>query len=48
MTFLIGKDGVVFEKDLGEGTADTALAITEYNTADGWKPVRDESTRASR
>jgi hypothetical protein len=48
MAFLVGKDGIVFEKDLGEGTANTALAITEYNPADGWKPVHDDNTRASR
>src|SRR5262245_8160640 len=39
MTFLIGKDGIVYEKDLGKGTVDTAVAITDYNPADGWKPV---------
>ena len=41
MTFLIGKDGVVYEKDLREGTVDTAKAITEYNPGDGWTPVND-------
>ena len=39
MTFLIGTDGTVYEKDLGPKTADTAAAITEYNPGDGWKPV---------
>jgi Protein of unknown function (DUF2950) len=39
MTFLIGKDGIVYEKDLGKGTVDAAVAITEYNPNDGWKPV---------
>jgi Protein of unknown function (DUF2950) len=41
MTFLIGKDGIIYEKDLGEGTLDTAVAITEYNPRDGWKPVNE-------
>jgi hypothetical protein len=39
MSFLIGKDGVLYDKDLGKRTADTAAAITEYNPGDGWKPV---------
>jgi hypothetical protein len=39
MTFLIGKDGIVYQKDLGKKTIESALAITEYNPSDGWKPV---------
>jgi Protein of unknown function (DUF2950) len=39
MTFLIGTDGVVYEKDLGPKTVDTAAAMMEYNPGDGWKPV---------
>jgi hypothetical protein len=38
MTFLIGPDGVVYEKDLGNNTTETAAAMTEYNPA-GWKPA---------
>jgi hypothetical protein len=41
MTFLIGKDGIVYQKDLGKGTVETAMAITEYNPGDGWKPVNE-------
>jgi hypothetical protein len=41
MSFLIGKDSIVYQKDLGEGTVNTAMAITEYNPADGWKPVNE-------
>jgi hypothetical protein len=41
MTFLIGKDGILYQKDLGKGTVDTAVAITEYNPGDGWKPVNE-------
>jgi hypothetical protein len=37
MTFLIGADGVLYEKDLGEKTLDVASAMTEYNPGDGWK-----------
>lgn len=39
MTFMVGKDGVVYQKDLGEDTAAAAQALTEYNPADGWKPA---------
>ena len=36
MTFLIGKDGVIYQKDLGEQTTDQAAAMTEYNPGEGW------------
>ena len=39
MTFLVGADGIVYEKDLGPKTADAVAAITEYDPGDGWKPV---------
>jgi hypothetical protein len=39
MTFVVGQDGVVYQKDLGEKTADIASAIAEYNPGDGWKPA---------
>src|SRR5215471_17199777 len=39
MSFIVGDDGVVYQKDLGEQTAQAAAAITEYNPGDGWKPV---------
>jgi hypothetical protein len=39
MTFIIGKDGVVYQKDLGEKTMDIGQAITEYDPSDGWDPA---------
>jgi Protein of unknown function (DUF2950) len=39
MTFIVGKDGIVYQKDLGEKTADVAVAMEEYDPADGWKPA---------
>lgn len=39
MTFIVGKDGVVYQKDLGEKTAEIAEGMTEYNPGDGWKPA---------
>ena len=39
MTFIIGNDGMVYQKDLGEKTADAAATVTEYNPGEGWKPA---------
>ena len=39
MTFLIGPEGVVYQKDLGENTSEAAVAIAEYNPGDGWTPA---------
>lgn len=39
MTFAVDKDGVVYQKDLGEKTTDVAAAITDYNPGDGWGPA---------
>ena len=44
MSFLVGPDGVVYEKDLGPKTADTAAALTDYNPGDGWKPVNSQAS----
>jgi hypothetical protein len=39
MTFLIGKDGVIYQKDLGEKTTDQGTTMTEYNPGEGWSPA---------
>jgi Protein of unknown function (DUF2950) len=39
MTFIIDKDGIVHQKDLGEKTTEVALAMTEYNPGEGWDSV---------
>jgi hypothetical protein len=39
MTFVVGVDGVVYQKDLGESTSTTAQALAEYNPSDGWSPA---------
>ena len=41
MTFIVGPQGVVFQKDLGEKTAELGKAMTEYNPDDTWTPARD-------
>ena len=45
MTFMVGTDGIVYQKDLGEKTTDIGSTMTEYNPRDGWTPViTDEQT----
>jgi hypothetical protein len=39
MTFTVGKDGVVYEKDLGEKTAEAAATLTAYDPGEGWTVV---------
>ena len=39
MTFVIGKDSIVYQKDLGEKTDEVARAMSEYDPGDGWKPA---------
>jgi hypothetical protein len=41
MTFIIDRDGVVYQKDLGESTTEAAKAITEYNPDSSWAKVAD-------
>ena len=40
MTFLVGPQGVVFQKDLGDGTEQAAKAITAYDPDESWEPTR--------
>jgi len=39
MTFVIGKDGVVYEKDLGPNTADLVKAMSSYSPDKTWTAV---------
>jgi len=39
MTFIVGKDGVIYQKDLGVNTTDLAAAMSEYNPGEGWTRV---------
>jgi type II secretory pathway pseudopilin PulG len=40
MTFMMNQDGVIFEKDLGEKTAQVASQITEYNPDKSWRKIQ--------
>jgi hypothetical protein len=39
MTFIVAKDGVVYQKDLGEKTTSEGAAMTAYNPGEGWEPA---------
>jgi Protein of unknown function (DUF2950) len=39
MTLIINQDGTMFQKDLGEKTADIAKTMNEFNPDDTWNPV---------
>jgi hypothetical protein len=39
MTFLVNQDGVVFQKDLGRGTAAAAQKMQLFNPDKSWKPL---------
>jgi len=39
MSFVIGREGFVYERDLGPDTAKTAASILEYNPDDNWSPI---------
>jgi hypothetical protein len=40
MTFVVGQDGVVYQKDLGPDTGTLASGMAEYNPDDTWTEVR--------
>ncbi|MFO1143540.1 MAG: DUF2950 domain-containing protein [Amaricoccus sp.] len=39
MTFMVGENDVVYEKDLGDDTLSVAAAIDSFDPGDGWQPV---------
>jgi len=39
MSFMIGQEGFVYERDLGPDTAKTAASVQEYNPYDNWSPI---------
>jgi len=42
MTFMIGQDGAVYERDFGPDTAKPAAAIEAYNPDENWSPVTND------
>jgi len=39
MTFILNREGVVYQKDLGPKTAEVAASIKNYNPTDEWTPA---------
>src|ERR1700756_2142783 len=42
MTFIVGVDGVVYQKDLGKKTEVLAKGMKEYNPDSTWRKAEDE------
>jgi hypothetical protein len=42
MTFIVGADGVVYQKDLGSRTEVLAKSMKEYNPSSSWQKGEDE------
>jgi len=42
MTFLVGEDGVVYQKDLGKKTEVLAKSMKEYNPDSSWQKAEDQ------
>ena len=40
MTFVVNQHGIVFEKNLGPKTADSAKAMQQFNPDLTWKPAK--------
>jgi hypothetical protein len=45
---MVGPDGVVLEKDLGDQTAAAAAAITAYDPDSSWTKTADVEATAAR
>ena len=48
MSFLVGENGTLYQKDLGERTSDTATTMTRVDPRDGWIRTVSGSNTASR
>jgi hypothetical protein len=46
-TFIVGKDGIIYEKDLGDKTADIASKLTSYNPDESWSAVDGKGLKKS-
>ena len=42
MTFIVNQQGKIYQKNLGEKTADLAPKIKEYNPDETWKPAEEK------
>lgn len=44
MTFIVGENGIVYERDLGENTLDIADEMTVFDPGPEWEVVEDEAS----
>jgi hypothetical protein len=42
MTFIVGQDGIIYQKDLGPDAAEAATALTQYDPDSTWKPAKKD------
>jgi hypothetical protein len=47
MTFIVGEDGVVYQKDLGKKTESIAKAMKEYNPNSSWQKAEEQQEQAA-
>jgi hypothetical protein len=46
-TFIVGQDGVVYQKDLGKKTESLAKSMKEYDPDSTWQRVEDEQEQTA-
>ena len=47
MTFIVGVDGVVYQKDLGKKTEVLAKGMKEYNPDSSWQTTKEQEEMAA-
>jgi len=47
MTFIVGVDGVVYQKDLGKKTEVLARGMKEYNPDSSWQKTKEQQEMAA-
>jgi hypothetical protein len=47
MTFVVGQDGVVYQKDLGKKTHAMAKAMKEYNPNSSWQKAEEQAVETA-
>jgi len=46
MTFIVGEDGIVYQKDLGKGTDAIARAMSEFQPDASWQKAEEGADSA--
>jgi Protein of unknown function (DUF2950) len=47
MTFIVGADGVVYQRDIGKKTEVAAKAMKEYDPNSSWQKAEDEEQESA-